>query len=66
MDQTKRVPSLSELEAFANTMRGQFVEPIYVWGEPGVIRWSRREPEHMLRYIILGPTGRLWRIIDAC
>lgn len=62
---TQRVPTMADLEAYAYEMRGRFAQPIYIWGEPGVIRWGRREPESPMRFVIVGPSGRIWRITRA-
>ncbi len=58
-----RIPSFQHLEDYAREIRRRYPEP--VWGEPDIVRWSRQEPKHVVRYVILCPTGRLWRIIDT-
>lgn len=63
MADVKKAPGMADLEVYALSVRGRFMEPIYIWGEPGVIRWSRREPEGPLRYVILSPRGRVWWIV---
>ena len=59
-------PTIADLEVYAQSIRGQFMEPIYIWGEPGVIRWSRHEPKGVLRYMIVSPRGRIWWIVGEC
>lgn len=59
----KKAPSMADLQAYAQSLRGRFMDPIYIWGEPGVIRWSRKEPEDQPRYLVIGPSGRLWTIV---
>ena len=64
MDNPKREATLADLIAYAEALRGQGYQGLYIWGDgPGIIRWSRREPKGVARYCILGNKGRIWNVI---
>ena len=59
----KRRATIEDLFQCAYELLAQGYRDIYVFpGEEGVIRFSRNEPEQALRYIAIGPTGRVWII----
>lgn len=61
----KQMPTLADLQQYAAYLRALGYRSVFVWGEPGTIRWSRKEPEVVLRYCLVGYTGRIWSIIEA-
>ena len=59
----KRRATIEDLFQCAYELRAQGHRDIYVFpGEEGVIRFSRNEPTHAIRYVAIGPTGRIWVI----
>ena len=70
-EKTPRLATLADLEEAALALRstyqpGYHYPPVYFYPDgPGVIRQSRREPVGVGRYVILGPSGRIWTITDA-
>jgi hypothetical protein len=61
---TERRATPSDLYVYAGYLRDMGSRGVYVYpGEPGVIRWSYKEPAGTPTFCIISPKGRLFLFV---